>query len=70
MNRRKVILDVDPGVDDMAAILLALASPELEIVGVCAGAGNVPRQVALENAQRILAMAKVDIPLLAGCEKL
>lgn len=69
MNRRKVILDVDPGVDDMAAILLALASPELEIVGVCAGAGNVPRQVALENAQRILAMAKVDIPLLAGCEK-
>ncbi|MEQ8445183.1 MAG: nucleoside hydrolase [Pelagibacterium sp.] len=69
MNRRKVILDVDPGVDDMAAILLALASPELEIVGICAGAGNVPRQVALENAQRILAMAKVDIPLLAGCEK-
>ena len=39
---RKIIIDTDPGQDDAVAILLALASPELEVLGITAVAGNVP----------------------------
>ena len=39
---RKIIIDTDPGQDDAFAILLALASPEIEVLGVTAVAGNVP----------------------------
>ena len=39
---RKIIIDTDPGQDDAVAILLALGSAELEIVGITAVAGNVP----------------------------
>ncbi len=39
---RKIIIDTDPGQDDAIAILLALASPELEVIGITTVAGNVP----------------------------
>ena len=39
---RKIIIDTDPGQDDAVAILLALASPELDVLGITAVAGNVP----------------------------
>ncbi|TIX36101.1 MAG: nucleoside hydrolase, partial [Mesorhizobium sp.] len=39
---RRIIIDTDPGQDDAVAILLALGSAELEIVGITAVAGNVP----------------------------
>ena len=39
---RKIIIDTDPGQDDAVAILLALSSPEIEVVGITAVAGNVP----------------------------
>ena len=39
---RRIIIDTDPGQDDAVAILLALASPELEVLGITAVAGNVP----------------------------
>ena len=39
---RKIIIDTDPGQDDAVAILLALASPELDILGITAVAGNGP----------------------------
>lgn len=39
---RKIIIDTDPGQDDAIAILLALGSPELEVLGLTAVAGNVP----------------------------
>ncbi|MBP8939138.1 MAG: nucleoside hydrolase, partial [Agrobacterium sp.] len=42
-ERRKIIIDTDPGQDDAAAIMLAFASPdEIDILGLCAVAGNVP----------------------------
>ena len=41
MCKRKVILDVDTGVDDAHALLLALRSPALEVVGITTVAGNV-----------------------------
>ena len=48
---QKIIIDTDPGQDDAVAILLALASPELEVLGITAVAGNVPLPLTLRNAR-------------------
>ena len=48
--RRRIILDVDTGIDDSLALLYLLASPEAEILGIAATAGNVAAdRVALNN---------------------
>jgi len=51
---RKVILDVDPGIDDAVAIALALFDPRLEVVAVTAVAGNVGAEQATRNVQAII----------------
>lgn len=51
---RKVILDVDPGIDDAVAICLALFDPRLDVVAVTAVAGNVPAEQATRNVQTII----------------
>ena len=67
---RKVIIDTDPGRDDAAAILLALASPELEVVGLIAVAGNVPLHHTERNARRIVDLSgRSDLPVYAGCDR-
>jgi purine nucleosidase len=52
-----IIIDTDPGQDDAVAILLALASPELEILGITAVAGNVPLALTEVNARKICELA-------------
>src|SRR5262249_11460999 len=65
---RPIIIDTDPGIDDAVAILLALASPELEVLGLVAVAGNVPLTATARNACAILELAdRSDIPVHAGC---
>ena len=54
---RKIIIDTDPGQDDAVAILLALASPELDVVGITAVAGNVPLALTEKNARKICELA-------------
>ena len=51
---RKVILDVDPGIDDAMALCLALSDPELEVVAVTAVGGNVSPAQATRNVQAII----------------
>lgn len=52
MELRKIIIDTDPGQDDAAAIMLAFASPqELEVLGLCAVAGNVPLTLTSRNVR-------------------
>ena len=66
---RKIIIDTDPGQDDAVAILLALASPELEVLGITAVAGNVPLPLTEKNARIICELARrTDIPVFAGCD--
>ncbi|MFQ6029927.1 MAG: nucleoside hydrolase, partial [Dehalococcoidia bacterium] len=66
-QQRKVIIDTDPGVDDAIAILLALASPDLEILGLTSVGGNVPRARATRNALVLLEYARRgDVPVAAG----
>lgn len=66
---RKIIIDTDPGQDDAVAILLALASPEdLEVLGICAVAGNVPLPLTERNARIICELAgRPDMAVFAGC---
>jgi purine nucleosidase len=64
---RKIIIDTDPGQDDAVAILLALGSAELEIVGISAVAGNVPLKLTEKNARKICELAgRPDIKVYAG----
>ncbi len=62
-----VILDCDPGHDDAIAILLACASPELEVRGITTVAGNVSVEKTSRNALKICELAKLDhIKVYAG----
>ncbi|WP_159586978.1 nucleoside hydrolase [Chelativorans xinjiangense] len=54
---RKIIIDTDPGQDDAVAILLALASPELDVLGITAVAGNVPLALTEKNARKVCELA-------------
>lgn len=63
----KIIIDTDPGQDDAVAILLALASPELEVLGITAVAGNVPLKLTQKNALKICELAgKTDTRVYSG----
>jgi Inosine-uridine nucleoside N-ribohydrolase len=67
---RKIIIDTDPGQDDAAAIMLALGSPELEVLGITAVAGNVPLALTERNARMVLEICgRYDIPVHAGADR-
>jgi purine nucleosidase len=64
---RKIIIDTDPGQDDAVAILLALGSPELEVLGITAVAGNVPLKLTELNARKICELAgRPEVKVFAG----
>jgi len=63
---RKIILDCDPGHDDALAIMLAVASPELELLGVTTTYGNVGVIETTRNALQILELCGSDIPVYRG----
>ncbi|MEL6206732.1 MAG: nucleoside hydrolase [Pseudomonadota bacterium] len=70
MDARKIIIDTDPGQDDAVAILLALASPEIEVLAITAVAGNVPLPLTTRNARVVCELAgRRDIAVHAGCAK-
>ena len=66
---RKIIIDTDPGQDDAVALLLALASPELKVLGITVVAGNVPLPLTLKNTCKICELAgRPDIAVFAGAD--
>lgn len=63
----RVVMDTDPGIDDSLAILLALASPEVELAGVGVTGGNCPLADGVRNACGVLALAgRSDVPVCPG----
>jgi inosine-uridine nucleoside N-ribohydrolase len=65
-----LVIDCDPGIDDAIALLLAIASPELDILGITTVAGNVPVAVTQGNARRICELAqRPDLKVYAGCAR-
>ena len=64
---RPLVIDTDPGIDDAVAILLALASPEVDLRLVTTVHGNVELAQTTENALRVLHLAgRSDVPVAAG----
>ncbi len=69
MSRRLLVIDSDPGVDDAIALLVAAASPEVELLAVTTVFGNVPVEQTTENALRVMALAgDGEVPVAAGAE--
>jgi len=67
---RKIIIDTDPGQDDAAAIMLALGSPELDILGITTVAGNVPLSRTSTNARIILEFcSRPEVKVFAGADR-
>ena len=67
---RPVILDCDPGHDDALAILLACASPGLDVLGVTTVGGNAGLANTTRNALRVLTLlGRTDIPVAAGADR-
>lgn len=68
---RKIIIDTDPGQDDAAALMLAFASPdEIEVLGICTVAGNVPLSLTSRNARIVCELSgRSDIPVFEGADR-
>jgi inosine-uridine nucleoside N-ribohydrolase len=66
----RIILDTDPGHDDAVALLLALASPEVELLGVTTVSGNQTLEKTTTNALKILEFVdRTDVPVHVGCPR-
>ena len=70
MDKRKVIIDCDPGIDDALAIILALKSKEIEVIGITTVSGNVKSLQGAKNALKVLKLlGRLDIPVYLGESK-
>ena len=69
MDKKKIILDVDTGSDDAIAIMTAVLSDELDVLGITTVNGNRPVMNTTENTLRVLDLLKSDIPVYRGCEE-
>ena len=67
MEKRKVIIDCDPGIDDSLALMLALSMEELQVAGITIVSGNGPVDMGFSNAKKVLKrMGRLDIPIYKG----
>jgi len=65
-----IIIDCDPGIDDAVALLAALGSPELEVLGITCVHGNVPLARNAANARALVEFAgRPEVPVYAGCDR-
>jgi inosine-uridine nucleoside N-ribohydrolase len=63
----KVVWDMDPGIDDALALILALKSPEIQVLGITTVAGNAPVEMTSANARRVLEYLDAEsIPVAMG----
>lgn len=63
--KKKLILDVDTGVDDAQAIMLALADPNVEVLGIMCCHGNTPLENVLKNTLRVLKVCnRLDVSVV------
>jgi purine nucleosidase len=69
MRPKRIIIDTDPGIDDSLAILLALASPEIQLEGLTVVHGNCSTEQGVTNALAVLELAGVNhVPVAHGCD--
>ncbi len=66
-EKRRVIIDCDPGIDDSLAIMLALSMEELQVEGITIVCGNSPVEMGAGNAKKVLKqMNRLDVPVFKG----
>lgn len=66
MEKRKVIIDCDPGIDDAYALVLALREPSLEVLGIHTVSGNVSVAHTTRNTRGLLYLLDSDVPIHVG----
>lgn len=69
MEKRPIIIDTDPGIDDALAIAIALFSGELDVKLISTVAGNVSLENVTNNALKLLSFWEKDIPVAAGADR-
>lgn len=69
MQPRNVIIDCDTGVDDALALLLALRSPALNVLGITTVAGNVTLDKVVRNTLVVVEQACIDAPVFVGAHR-
>ena len=70
MTTTPILIDCDPGHDDAIALILALASPEVELLGVTTVAGNQTLDKTTANAIRVLEfIGRTDVQVAAGADR-
>ena len=65
-DTQRIILDTDPGIDDALAILLAIASPEVDLAAITVTGGNCAMPQGVRNARAVLHTAGSRVPVLPG----
>lgn len=68
-GRRLLVMDVDTGIDDALAILLALRSPGAEVLAIGTVAGNIEAEQAALNTLKVLEVAGAGVPVAVGLNK-
>nr|WP_260167157.1 nucleoside hydrolase [Leuconostoc mesenteroides] len=64
---QKVIIDTDLGIDDSLALLVALKSPELDVIAITVVEGNVPTKIGVQNTLKVLEeVGRTDVPVFEG----
>ncbi|WP_284139285.1 MULTISPECIES: ribonucleoside hydrolase RihC [unclassified Virgibacillus] len=69
MNKRPIIIDTDPGIDDAVALAIALYSEELDVRLITTVAGNVSLEKVTYNALRLMKFFEKDVPVAAGANR-
>lgn len=70
MEKQRIIIDCDPGIDDSLALLYALKNPKLDVLAITIVAGNVPVDLGAKNAFKCLELTnRTDIPIYIGNNK-
>ncbi|MEZ5826527.1 MAG: nucleoside hydrolase [Geminicoccaceae bacterium] len=71
MEKKRIIIDCDPGQDDAIALLLAFGFPDrIDVLAVTTVAGNVSISLTSKNARRVVELAgRTDVPVHAGCNR-
>jgi len=70
MDKKRIIIDTDPGIDDSLAILLAVASPEIQVEGLTVVSGNCTLENGVINALSVLELAgRADLPVFGGAAR-
>src|SRR5699024_121921 len=68
MNKHKIILDTDPGIDDAVAIAIALNSPVIDTKLITSVSGNVDIEKTTTNALKLVKFFDKDIKVAKGCD--